>query len=348
MSKIFSGNIYIFHAFDIGEDIALTTIEDEQIFARVPQTVPRYFKNYQTPLAIELPTPHATEYLSSKIHEFGVISLTYKIPFRQTLEDLRTNMEALGNKYQEQASSDAQVIFDKIQHLVKQPRFFHLRTSYTIIQLDYDANIDSKELSEKYGNTIAELVRFETETLADYQKQDLLDSAVGYYRGDFIIVDNEAAFVYDEGYEELLGLFEFSNIQHLELKYFDKLLAERLNQLYERRETIVPKRELIPLAGLTKTPVAELGRLKADISVITEQLQGSIKLANEPYINEIYELLVERLDIRGWKRSIDRKFDIIKEVSTVYYNRIETVRAEMLETLIIILILIELILGIFK
>lgn len=348
MKNTFSGNLYIFHAFDVGEDINLGKVEESSVLERIAQPPPKYFSNYQAPLAIELPKPHPQGYVSSKIHEFGVISLTYKIPFNQSLEEVRSHIADIDRQYQNQSTIDARTIFDAIKPLLKQPKFFHLRSVYTVIQMDHDDLIDHKQLKDAFGNIIAELVRFETESLADYQKQDLLDSSVGYYRGDFIIVDSNAAFVYDEDYEEFLGLFEFSNVQQLELKYFDQLLTAKLKELYERKQITIPKRLLIPLMGLSRSPINELGRIRVDISVITEQLQSSIKLANEPYANEIYELLSDKLDLKGWKRAIDRKLEIVKDVNVTYHNRIETVRAEMLETLIIILILIEVILGVLR
>jgi len=347
--KEFSGNIFIFQAFDVGDDIELEKIEKEQILHTKPLTLPKYFKKYHTPLAVELPHPHETSaYFSSKLNDFGVISLTYKVPFNTTLEELRKQIETIDAKYQEQSVADAHTIFNKIEKFVAKPKFFHLRTSYVVIQLDVSPQTDAKQLKEQYGNTIAALVRFEMETLSDYQRKDILDDAVSYYRGELVIIDSEAAFVYDSDYEDLLGLFEFSNIQHLELKYFDQLLANRLNQLYERKTKMILKRQFIPFVSLPRNPVADLGRLKVDISVITEQLQSSIMLAKEPYLTEIYERLVEKFDLEGWKQSIDNKLDIIKGVSSVYYSRIETIRAEILEALIILLIFIELVLAIFK
>jgi len=345
----FSGNIFIFQAFDIGDDIDLETIEKKQIIHTKPLILPKYFKKYHTQLSVELPHPHETStYFSSKLNDFGAISLTYKVPFNSTLEKLRGHIEAIDSKYQEQSVADAHTIFNKIKKFVKQPKFFHLRTSYVVIQLDVIPEVDAKHLKEQLGNTIAGLVRFETESLSDYQRKDILEDAVSYYRDELILIDSEAAFVYDDEYEALFGLFEFSNIQQLELKYFDKLLAEKLNQLYERKTTLVLKRQLIPFMSLPHNPVADLGRLKVDILVITEQLQSSIMLAKEPYLTEIYERLVENLDLESWKQSISNKLDVIKGVSTTYYNRTETIRAEVLEVLIIILIFIELMMGIFK
>lgn len=350
MSKsVFSGNLYIFYAFDVGEDIDLVKLEEKQVLRTVPLVVPRYFRQYKSPLAVELPESNRVETLhTSKVHEFGAISVAYKIRFNQSFEELRNLTAAIGAEYQERSSIDAHFIYKRIEPFIIKPQFFHLRTSYTVIQPDFDPSVGHKELLERWGGTIAELVRFETETLGEYQKQDILDTAVGYYRGDFIIVDSGAAFVYDEDFLEFLDLFEFGNIQHLELMYFDQILANRLNRLYERKGTLIPKRQFFPFVGLPRNPVSELGRLKVDISVITEQLQNSIKVANDPFLNEIYGLLADKLDLKGWKRAIDNKLEIITGINAVYYHRLETIRAEILEVLIVLLIIIEIILGIVK
>ena len=43
---IFNGNIYLFHAFDIGDDVNLEKLEKSQILIRKPSTLPKYFKKY--------------------------------------------------------------------------------------------------------------------------------------------------------------------------------------------------------------------------------------------------------------------------------------------------------------
>jgi hypothetical protein len=348
-TKEFSGNIYIFQAFDVGDDIDIEKIEELQTLRTQPLTLPKYFKRHHEPLAVELPHPHETSaYFSSKLDDFGVISITYKVPFTDTLEGLREQLNDIDSKYQEQSVNDAHTIFKKIERHISKPKFFHLRTSYVLIQLNVDQHVNARDLNEQYSNTIASLVRFETETLSDYQRTYILNNAVSYYQGKLVVIDGEASFIYDDDYEDLLGLFEFSNIQHLELQYFDQLLAEKLNALYERKTKFLLKRQIIPFMSLPDNPVADLGRLKVDISVITEKLQSSIMLANEPYLTEIYERLAHNLDLNRWKKSIDNKLDIIKGVNSVYYSRIETIRGEMLEVLIIILILIEVVIAIIK
>lgn len=346
--KTFSGNIIIFYCFDVGDDIDFNAIKESQILLRRPLLLSKYFKNYHIPMAVELPHPHSSQKcFSAKIHEFGVISLSYKIPFSDTLENLRENINNIENEYREQSVIDAGTIFKKIKSFIKQPRFFHLRNSYMLVQIDPEPEIDIISLKENYGNIIASILRFETEILSEYQRNEILASAIGYYRGDLLIIDIEASFLYDDEYDEILDIFEFANLQQLELQYFDRLLDQHLNAVYARQMKKLSFKSYLPFIGVLKSdPVGELGKLKVDISVITERLESSIKLAGEAYYLELYTILVEKLDIQNWRDSINRKLDIIKDVRTVYQNKVDALREDFLSVLIILLIFIELVVGI--
>lgn len=350
MPHKFSGNVFVFHAFDVGEDIQLDAVKDKQLLVRRPLLLSKYFKNYHTPLAVELPHPHtSSRCISAKLHNFGVISLAYKIPFSESLEDLRAHINGIEDEFREQSVVDAGSVFKRIKSEVKQPKFFHLRRSYVLIQVDPEARADTVTLKEEYGGVIASILRFETESLSEYQKNEILESAIGYYRGDLIIIDTEAAFVYDDEYEEILDLFEFANMQQLELQYFDRVLDQQLNVVYEREIKKLPLISYLPFIGALKSdPVGDLGKLKVDISVITERLENSIKLAGEAYYSQLYALLVEKLDIVNWKESINRKLDIIIDVRTVYEDQTAALRADLLSVLIIILIFIEVLVALFS
>lgn len=343
----FEGNIFIFHAFDIGEDIDLESLDKAQILTRKPFILPKYFKRYHVPLSVELPNlqEESTCY-SVKIHSFGTISISYKIPFDESLEDLRRQINSIDEKYHEQSISDTLSLFNKIRPFIVKPKFFHLRTSYPVIQVF--PKIDAIVMKEKYGSTVASLLRFETENLSEYQKNEILETAMGYYRGDFIVIDAEAAFVADAEFEEILDLFEFANIQQLELQFFDKVLNNQLSVIYEQKVKALPFAAYLPFIGTRDASNIDLGRLKVDISVITERLEDSIKLTGEVYYSDIYALLVNSLDLTKWKESIDNKLDIIKDIQEVYQNQIDSIREDLLSVLIIILIFIELIVGILS
>lgn len=347
----FTGNIYIFHAFDVGDEINLDAVANEDHIITRPYSIPKFFKNYHMPLEIDLPHPHSSSGCHNvRIHNFGTISLTYKIPFADTLEEVRRTIEKIDNKFQEQSVIDASNVYKAIRKHVKKDRFFHTKSSYVAIQVDVQHNqISVDELKKNYGSTIASIIRFEKETLSEYQIEEILDGAIGYFKGDLIIVDTECAFIYDPDYEEILYLFEFANIQALELRFFDRLLDQKLNLIYEEKFGRLDLKSYLPFAGSTAgSPVDELGKLKVDIQVIIERMDSSIKLIGEPYFSEIYELLVDRLDLEGWRKSINQKLDIIMDIKSVIQHKVDSIRGDILEVLIIILIFIEVIIGLMK
>jgi hypothetical protein len=346
---IFSGNIYIFQAFDIGDDINLEQVRDRSGLTQRPLTLSKYFKNYHIPLAVELPQAQVSLSCSSvKIHNFGAVSITYKIPFNSTLQSVRKNLDALDNQFQEQSINDISAIFKKIKPFITRSTFFHTRSSYVLIQVDPNEHYfsDTVQLKEAYGNIIGSMLRFETESLSEVQVEEIIASAMGYYRGDLIVIDTSAAFVYDSEYTELLEFFEFANVQHLELRYFDRVLDQQLNAMYEGKVRKLSVKAYIPFIGtLSRGPVDDLGKLRVDISVITERLEGSIKLVGEPYYSELYELLKDKLDLKNWKDGIDRKLNIIQDIRSVFQHKVDSAREDLLSVLITILILIELIIG---
>ena len=213
--------------------------------------------------------------------------------------------------------------------------------------MDPVPGIGTDKLKEEHGSELASILRFETVALSGFLQNTILTSSVGYYRGNLIIIDTEATVIYDDDYEDTLDLFEFANMQQLELQYFDRLLDQQLNTVYERGIQQIPYASFLPFVGeIGKDPISALGKLKVDISVITERLENSIKLVGEEYYSEIYALLVDKLDIRNWQESISRKLNIIFDLRSVYESKIHSVRDDILSVLIIILIFIELVVGI--
>ncbi len=349
-THIFSGNIFIFHAFDVGDDINLESIRTSNVVISQPLSLPKYFKNFHMPLAIDLPHPHSSSRFSTcKVHNFGAISFAYKIPFNDTLQNVRATLNELDDIYQEQSVNDVSAVFKKIKKFIAKPKFFQTRSSYLVIQVDPQPDqLDIATLKNQYGGVIASMLRFETETLSEYHKDEILEDAIGYFRGDLIVIDTEATFMYDEEYEELLHLFEFSNIQQLELRYFDRLLDQQLNIIYEGQPHKLPLSAYLPFIGSSGGSMADLGKLRVDISVIVERLEDSIKLVGEAYFSEMYNLLVDKLDLKNWQESIARKLNIIQDVRSVYQNQIDAIREDLLSVLIIILIFIELVIGLLN
>ena len=113
-SPVVSGNIFIFQAFDIGEEIDLKAIATPQLVDPIPQPLPKYFKNYHIPLSIIPPVGQGQSIVQrcehAKLHNFGAISLRYRIPFSTTLEELRNLLVLADEQYAEHSLRDAEIV----------------------------------------------------------------------------------------------------------------------------------------------------------------------------------------------------------------------------------------------
>jgi hypothetical protein len=346
----FSGHVYIFCALDVGDDINLEQVKQDATIRTESSQQSKFLQNHHIPLNIELPHPHDSgRCMNSKLYQFGVISLTYKVPISGSLQEMKSLLVEIDEKYQEQSVTDSSSIFKKIKKHTVKPHFFHLKNYYTVIQIDTQKGVTGKDIQEKYGHNVTSLVRFETQSLSEDQKQSILNEEIGYFSQDLVVIDAEAAFVYDQQYEDLLIFFEIGNIQQLELQYFNSLLDTQLNAMYEERSFSLPLLSYLPFIGSKYfNPLGAVNRLQVEISVITERFEAGVKIVGEPFYANVYEQLIEKLDIEKWKEGIEKKFSIIKEIKHFYQHKVDGNREDLLSVLIIVLIVIELIVALYK
>jgi hypothetical protein len=347
----FVGNILLFYAFDVGDDIDLTEIKNKNFVNTCVVPLSTYFKNYHIPLSFRMTddviekekTVTGLSCISSKIYNFGVLSYCYRIPFQDTFEDLKLKILDIKKNFDEKSDIDARNTFKAIYPAIKKPRFYSLKNSYFAVQVHpLKDKVTPEEFKERYGSKIASLLRLEIYNLSDYQKDQILKSATGYYGQDLIIIDSEASFIYDDEYFEPLEFFESANIQKIELQYFDRLLDQKLNYFYGQESYKVPLKAYIPLIGnRLDLPVSRLANLRVDISVVTERLENSIKLVGDAYYTNLYAMLVEKLSLKEWRDSINRKLAIIHDSYTVHQDRLDTLHSEILTVVVIVLIALE-------
>lgn len=348
----FSGNVLLFYAFDIGDDIDCTMVKERALLTIAEAPLSGYFKHYHAPLSFRLyddDAPHDyglpdARCIVSKVYSFGVLSFCYRIAFHESLETLKTKIIDYEDRFKEHSRRDAQLAFDAIKPAVKSPNFFNLKNRYFAVQVNppSDLSLSAEDFKTTYGGKIASLLKLEQQALSNFQKDRILASAIGYYGQDLIIIDNEGSFIYDDEYFEPLEFLESINVQKLELQYFDCLLDQKLDFFYQQKSYRLPWHAYIPMMHeYIDLPVSRLAKLRVDISVITERLENSIKLADDSYYSQIYHLLVERLSIKEWRDSINKKLGIIQDLYTVYQDRLDTIHDQVLSIVIIILIAME-------
>jgi hypothetical protein len=348
------GNYLLFYAFDIGDEIDLEALEKSNILSTHVAPLSPWFKDYHIPLSFQLAEcdresttyRSRTDCISSKMHSFGAISLCYKIPFVANVETLKEKFIEISNIYGEKSLQDLRNTYSCIQSLTAKPHLYNMAARYSAVQVDPLDGIYPDEFKNEYGSVIASLIRHEKDTISVPQQESILRAASSYYGSDMVIIDGEAAFIYDDEYYEVVEFFESSNLQKLELRYFDRLLDQKLNSFYNSGHFVLPWSSYVPLIrGREDRLLEELARLRVDISVIVERLEMSIKLSGDSYHEEIYSMLVKKLQLSEWRDSVNKKLSIIEDLYAVIRDRLATVREEMMTLVIIILIAVELLLA---
>lgn len=362
LNHILDGNILLFHAFNIGESIDVPLVKSRKLVATNASVAFPHFKNYHVPLFIQLPSRNKssvpsiekekfiprTDCLYSRIHDFGVISFCYKIPFQASIDTLKIKIIDIVGDYRKICEKDASFVFEKIISATKKPNFYNLKSEYYAIQVNsLPEKLDPEEFKEQFSSHITSMLRLETENLSDYQEEEILNSVTGYYGKDMIIIDSEGAFIFDDEYYEAIEFFELANIQKLSLQSFDQTLDQELNYLYKNEKYKISFISYVPLIGTSLDfLLARLVKLRLDVSVISERLSNSIKMVGDAYYAKLYAMLVAKLRLGEWKSSIDEKMAIINELYIIHKGRMDTIRMEMLEIFIIILFSAEIILAV--
>jgi uncharacterized Rmd1/YagE family protein len=348
--QIFKGNIYFFYGFDVGEDIEIKELSKKYPFIDDATSSLQFFKSYHKPVIIDTNKINISpECHSGMIYNFGAISLKYKISFEKSLNELKTFINTSKDNCNKDSINDARTIFNLIHQEIRQARFFHISKSYAVIQIDHIDTINPYEFKEKFGDELTSVLRFENENLSEYKKNQILEDAFGYYRGDLLLIDFGSTLIYDNDYKDILEIIEFANIRHMELQYFDQSLDKQLNFVYERQVYKIPLKAYFPLYGMSQfNPIAQLAKLRVDISVVSEKLWNTIKFSDEPYYVEIYQIISNRLGFQEWQNSIDKKLEIIRHILEVYEHKVSAVREDLLNILVILLISVEVIMAIIK
>lgn len=355
VNQNFSGNILLFYSFDIGDDTDLNMIKSKNILEPFDIPLSTYFKNYRIPYSFKLPgatnpvisenkvSIKGTGCVLSRIYHFGALSFCYQIPFNDSFDNLKSKLIEIKREYDVKSEADAKLVFNKIGAFVKKPRFFNLKNDYFAVQVNTLAEkINPEDFKDLYGAKIASLLRLEMENLSDYQTDLILDSATGYYGQDLIIIDSKAAFIYDNEYFEPLELFESATVQLLEFQYYDRFLDRKLEFFYGQQTYKVPLKTYLPLIGERfDSPISRLANLRVDISVVTEQLENTVKMTGDAYYLKFYSILVEKMNLKEWQDSINRKLTIIHDLYMVYQERMDTIHEELLTIVIIVLIAFE-------
>jgi len=363
------GSVLIMIQFDVCEEIRLDELR-RIIGARTQQlplknTAPSYVRYQRAPVVVNLDpvTLETGERLEGQIKyfDYGVISLVFELPFSGTWGDLiqlscrwtsDTTFESTATRIARQRLERAApalikpypVDFDG-KDSGDAPRNAWLQEDYFIFhvrEIDGAPSSTANDLLDDHGDHIAQIVRGETATLSDSERQEILQSRISYYPNDLAVIGWNAAFLYDTaaGGETAIQLLQYANSQLLEFRHYDEFLTRELQSVYDFLDS--------GGTGLwsrwrTARAASKLHTVLLDVNELTERADNAIKFLSDMFSARLYKLCAAKVGVPDYKDLVKEKLQTAEDLYRFMVEQFNQSRAFVLELMVVVILIIELI-----
>lgn len=348
-------SVWLYRIYDIAEEFDLPGVE--ALLAREKPTGrmklsrvrPKSIHIENPPVAVELGAEKVTlngrEFagvMHGKIFSLGVISLTLRIAVPpgfdygelQKLSAWLYTADELEHLFQSHLESLLRVLSGVVVP-TKKEGFVEDFTLFFFRQ--WDKSLDP-----------VPLLLMETDPVSRQVRDDTLKNSFSFGPDDLAIITWDTALVYDaEGSTDIPDLIEFALTQLLELRYYDGLLSEELNLIYDKIDE-AGQAGFYPRLTDYRKITKKLLKIVADVTEITEKIQNAIKVTEDVFYARIYGAALAIFRTQTWTGSIQHKISVIRETYAMLSGEIYNQRSIMLELAIVFLIVLEIILGLLR
>ena len=350
------GSVLVLIQYDVCEEIRLDVVR-QLLQARHAQAT---FKSSQAPSYVRYQRPPVADRLEPlvldsgerltgeiKYFDYGVVSLVFELPFSGDWDKLvelsarwtsDSSFEKLASRVIRQRLERAAPAlikpYNEENWLQEDYFIFHLR--------EIDGSPSADELLAAQGSRISQVVRGETATLSDGERQEILQSRISYYPNDLAVIGWNAAFIYDTqaGAETAIQLLQYANSQLLEFRHYDEFLTRELENVYdflEKGGTGTWAR------WRTARAAAKLHTVLLDVNELTERADNAIKFLSDMFSARLYKLCAQKVGVPDYKDLVQEKLHTAEDLYRFMVEQFNQSRAFVLELMVVVILIIELI-----
>jgi len=357
--QIERGTCWVLFAHDVGQSIDLNEAERRITDLKHRETIrrkrraPQHFEYHPAPLRViqagepvTLGEHQTTGSVEIMIFDFGAVSVTYTVP----LSGPMTSLQRLANELYDNAplAADArrrvEQLLDLIRPAVYRPRVLDIVEDYAIYQIEAcQPQLTPRQALREFGPLLAQILRAESDVLSEDEVQHALVCRTSYGRDDLLIVDWNAAILFDTESEDVRAVLEFANVELLEMRLVDDRLDESLDESYvtlTRQAWNDSYRR-----GARSRDLQRVAQLQVDSAVLFEGVNNALKLLGDQYLARVYRAASQRLHLTEWDASIIRKLQTLESIYQKMTDRHAQRRLEALEWIIIVLIALSIVLS---
>lgn len=373
------GRIICYRMFDIGDELVLAEAEELLLRAQVARASmvmrpPPLRKTgalhvAAVPLHVDVGTrrivlpdiAHSVlAHVSVNLFDYGKISIVFEIRVRQgtPLDELRPLCQELYESVvltqmaQEECATYTERVKSALhRHTDELPGAENARSrmeSFTIIFLE---ELENKPLSKEIlaWPGLPKLIIGESSEryLGEKQVRDTLQHADGYLDNDLVVIDWNSAFVLEpSAVPDIPDILEFARSMLLQLRVYDDQLDVELRQIYQE---FAKNRGAVSMFNQRYRKLAhDVSARLIEVTEFNERIENSFKIIGDYYLARIYRTAVTRFGIPIVRESVARKHQLVGKVYDMLKGEVELLRGQALELTIVLLIVLELVLALFK
>ena len=307
------------------------------------------------PVPLGPPLDGVVAQLSARLYDFGTIALRARI--RPGAERLPWTAFSRFGRDVERALRERDIFEPALRALtamlapaIARPRVAAVTEDYTVFRLTglWDAAGERVPPAALHDQLLTPLLLQEEQPLSESARRELLPHRLSYYEDDLTVLTWEHALALSgEPAEEsdVEWVLEFANAQLLELRYYSAALDDALPRMYDDIARARRGARAFFTTGFARV-LARLYELFADTTETVERVDNALSVTDDVYLARVYTAAMEVFRGRAWRSSIDRKLAIIRETYGMLNAEAQSRRSEMLETMIILLIIIEIVLAV--
>jgi hypothetical protein len=283
------------------------------------------------------------------LYDFGAASVVYHVPVPGGLEEVHAASVALRRSelLRHDARARVDALLRSVSGAAQRPRVAEFTEDYTIIGLrQTGGELTAAAFCAAHAERIAQILRPDAGSLSAEEVTNATDVRISFGPSDVTIVDWDAAFVLDPDPEDVRSVLEFANVQLLEMRWLDLQLDDAIERSYQLLARRRGWRNTLP-SGLT-TDLKQVATLQLESAVMLERVSNALKVFGEEYLARIYRLAASRFQLDQLDATITKKLATIESIYQKLNDRATTIRMEVLEWVVILLIASEILLGLLK
>jgi hypothetical protein len=286
--------------------------------------------------------------VSTKYYDYGVVSIELELPFECSDWDslvLQSSRWIGAAELENRANDLLRIALDRASPALINPYKTWLKEDYFIVHLLEIVEEDGKtlaagELLASHAREIAQLVRGESVSLSEAERQEVLQSSISYSRTDLLVVGWTGALVYGstEGAAITIQMLEYANTQLLEFRHYDSLLTQLLDGVYRSLE----RRGGVWAAWRLSREAARLNTIRLDVMELTEKVDNAIKFLSDMFYARLYGLAAAKVGVPDYRRLVDQKLRTAGELYRFMVDQFNQTRSFVLELAVVIILIVDL------